>query len=108
MSWRVFTFILFIYIIIVMLSGIMSEAYFGSNETTIVDYLIRPETPTYTNPIGGITSTFAVSAGFITALFKAIFLDLPIFYGEYQIVRILILTVAMGAIIYLVVLGPKQ
>ena len=107
MSWRVFTFFLFIYLAIVLLSGVLSEAYIGSNETTIIGYLLRPPTPQYTDPVSGIVTTLATSADFMAAFFRAIFLELPIFYGEYQIIRIFILTVAGGVILYLVFLGRK-
>ena len=108
MSWRVIAGLLFLYIIVVLLTGMLTEMYWGSNETTIVDYMLRPETPTYNNPVGGIAVTFATSAGFISALFKALFLESPIFYGEYQIIRILILVVAISVIVYWVISGRQS
>ena len=108
MSWRVITGLLFLYIMVVLLTGALTETYYGANETTVIDYLIRPETPTYNNPVGGISQTFATSAGFISAFFKALLLESPIFYGDYFIVRVLILTVAAGVIIYLVISGRQS
>jgi hypothetical protein len=108
MSWRVITGLLFLYIIVVLLTGVMTETYYGANETTVIDYLVRPETPTYNNPVGGISATFATSAGFMQALFKALLLESPIFAGEYVIIRIIILCVAAGVIIYWVISGRQS
>jgi len=92
---------------VVLLSGVMTEAYYGDNATTIVSLIIRPQTPSYTNPVGGISSTFSVTSAWIGAFFQALFLDFPIFDGPYQIVRILILTTAMGVLAYQVISGIK-
>jgi hypothetical protein len=108
MSWRVIAGLLFLYIVVVLLTGVLTEVYFGTNETTIIDYMLRPETPTYNNPVGGISATFATSAGFMSALFKALFLESPLFYGDYQIIRILILVVAISVIIYWVISGRQS
>jgi hypothetical protein len=108
MSWRVITGLLFLYILVVLLTGILTKTYYGANETTVIDYLVRPETPTYNNPVGGISATFATSAGFMSALFKALLLESPIFADEYVIIRILILCVAAGVIIYWVISGRQS
>jgi len=108
MSWRVITGLLFLYIMVVLLTGVMTEVYMGSNETTIIDYMVRPETPTYNNPVGGISTTFATSAGFIGAVFKALLLESPIFANEYMIIRVLILTVAAGVMVYWVISGRQS
>jgi hypothetical protein len=108
MSWRVITGILFAYIMLVLLSTVATEIWIGSNETTIIDYMVRPETPTYNNPVGGISQTFVTSAGFMTALFKALWLESPLWSGEYQIIRWLALTVTMGVCVYWVVSGRQS
>jgi hypothetical protein len=107
MSWRVFAGLFFMYILIVLLSGIMSETYMSSNDTTIFGLILRPQTPSYTNPVGGISSTFSVTADYISAFFRALFLDFPIFSGEYAIVRILILCVVAGVIAVQVISGIR-
>lgn len=108
MSWRVITGLLFLYIVVVLLTSVLTEVYWSDNETTIIDYMLRPETPTYNNPVGGISVTFATSAGFIGALFKALFLESPIFNNEWMIVKYLILTVTLGVIIYWVISGRQS
>jgi len=107
MSWRVISGLLFLYLMVVFLTTILTKVW-SSNETTIMDFLVRPETPTYNNPVGGISQTFAASVGFIGALFKALLLESPIFDGPYVIVRIMILTVAAGVIIYWVISGRQS
>jgi hypothetical protein len=92
---------------IILISGIMTETYMSSNQTTLFSLILSPPTPSYTNPVGGISSTFSVSAAWIQAFFAAIFLDFPIFSGEYVIIRVLILTVAGGIIVYQVISGIK-
>lgn len=108
MSWRVITGIIFAYIMLVLLTTIFTEVWLGDNETTMMDFLSRPEAPTYNNPVGGISQTFVTSSDFITALFKAIWLDSPIWSGEYQIVRWLVLSITIGVVVYWVISGRQS
>lgn len=107
MSWRVITGLLFLYILIILISGIMTETYMSSNQTTLFSLILTPPTPAYTNPVGGISVTFSVAAAWFNAFLGAILLDFPIFSGPYLIVRILILCVAGGIIVFQVVSGIK-
>lgn len=108
MSWRVITGIIFAYIMLALLTTIFTEVWLGDNETTIMDYMLRPETPTYNNPVGGIAVTFANSAGFMEALWKALWLVSPLWSGEYVIVQWLALTVTIGVIVYWVISGRQS
>jgi hypothetical protein len=101
--WKVFAGLIFFWIILALLCGVMTLTYFGTNETNIASILLTPQTPSYTNPIGGITATFSVSANYMTAFFNAMFLNFPIFDGPYQIIRILFLTVIIGVLVALVI-----
>ena len=107
MSWRVISGLLFLYIMVVLLTSVLTEIYWGSNETTILDFIVRPETPTYSNPVGGISQTFVTSANFIGALFKALLLESPIFNGAAVMIRLMILVVAAGVIVYWVIFAGK-
>jgi hypothetical protein len=107
MSWRVIAGLLFLYVIIILLSGVATETYFGGNSSTIVSLILTPPTPSYTNPIGGISTTFSIAQAWLNAFLQAMFLDFPIFYGPYQIVRILILCVFGGVIVFQVISGIR-
>jgi hypothetical protein len=108
MSWRVFTGLLMLWLIIVLLTSVMTEIYVSSNVTTIFDLLARPTIPAYTNPIGGISAIFSVSAAWISALVSAFTLDSPLFSGVYVIVKWFILCVFLGIMIYQIFGGVKQ
>lgn len=101
--WKIFAGLLFFYIILILLCGVMTNLYMGSNETTIVSILMAPQTPAYTNPVGGITATFSVTSDYMSAFWKAMWLDFPIFAGEYAIFRVLFLTIIIGVVIALVI-----
>jgi hypothetical protein len=107
MSWRVIAGLLFLYLVVILLSGVMTETYFSGNGTSVFSTLLQPQTPAYTNPIGGISVTLSVTANWLAAFFQAIILDFPIFSGPYVIVRIFILVVAGGVIVYQVLSGIK-
>jgi len=101
--WKIFAGLFFLWVLIGLLCGVMTNLYFGSNQTTLVSLLMTPETPSYTNPVGGITSTFSVTASYMSAIFQMIFLDFPIFDGQWAIVRILLMSIAIGVLIALVI-----
>jgi hypothetical protein len=101
--WKVFAGLFAMYVLIGLLCGVMTNLYFGTNETTLVSLLMTPETPAYTNPVGGITQTYSVTAAYMGAVYQMMFLDFPIFSGEFAIVRVLLLSVSIGVLIALVV-----
>jgi len=101
--WKVFAGLLFLWIILALLGGATSGLYFGSNETNIISVLMAPQTPAYTNPVGGITATFSVTQQYMSVLWQAMWLDFPMFQGEYAIVRILFLVIIIGVVVALVV-----
>ena len=108
MSWRVFAGALTLWIFVALLAGVISETYFGSNETSIVSLLMTPETPAYTNPVGGISATLSVSQAWMGAFFNAMFLNYPaLFSGPFVIVRFLFLVVIMAVIILQVIQGVR-
>jgi hypothetical protein len=107
MSWRVFTGLLMLYLLVVLLTSVMTEVYVGSNVTTVFDLLARPIIPAYTNPIGGISAMFTVSGEWIGALFNAFTLNSPLFDGPYMIVKWFILTVFLGVMIYQIFGGVR-
>lgn len=101
--WKVFAGLFFLWVLIGLLCGVMTNLYFGSTETTLVSLLMSPETPAYTNPVGGITQTYSVTAAYMTAFYQMVFLDFPIFDGQWAIIRILMLSVIVGVLIALVI-----
>jgi hypothetical protein len=107
MSWRVFTGLLMLYLIVVLLTSVMTEVYISSNETTIFDLLSRPSMPAYTNPVGGISMIISVTGEWVGAIFNAFTLSSPLFSGAYQIVRWFILCVFIGILIYQIFGGVR-
>lgn len=107
MSWRVFTGLLMLYLLVVLLTSVMTEVYIGGNVTTIFDLLARPSMPAYTNPVGGISMVLNVTGEWIGALFNAFTLNSPLFDGPYMIVKWFILTVFIGIIIYQIFGGVR-
>lgn len=102
--WKVFAGLIFFWIILALLCGVITKVYFGDNETNIVSILLTPQTPSYTNPVGGITMTFSVTQKYMAAFFKAMFLDYPaLFPGPWQIFRIFFLVIIMGVLVALVI-----
>jgi len=108
MSWRLFAGWLLFYLLVILISGVASDTYMSSNQTSIISTLLQPQMPAYTNPVGGITSMFSVTAAWVSAFMAAISLDFPIFSGAYQILRLGFLTFIMGGLVYLVITGVRQ
>ena len=101
--WKVFAGLLFFWIVIALMCGVMTKVYFSDNQTNIISVLMTPQTPAYTNPVGGITMTFSVAQTYMSAIWSAMWLDFPIFYGQWAIFRVLFLVIIIGVIMALVV-----
>ncbi len=108
MTWRIFTGWIILYLLIALISGVMTKAYIDPNCIEVVSLLMQPEIPAYTNPIGGVTSMFSTASSWVQAFINMITLDFAIFNGEWQILRIFFLAYMCGAIVYLVITGVRQ
>lgn len=107
MSWRVITGLLFAWVITALLCGGLTLTYFGTNNTNLISLILSPQTPSYTNPVGGISTTVSTSAQWISAFFSAMFFDFPLFTGDYAIIRVLILTIFIGILAVQILQGIK-
>lgn len=108
MSWRVFAGLITLWILVAIIAGVINGTYFSSNDTTLLSLIMSPETPAYTNPVGGISMTISVSMAWISAFFNAMFLNYPeLFSGPFAIVRFLFLSVIIGVIVVQVISGVR-
>jgi hypothetical protein len=102
MSWRILSGWFIFYLIVALLSGVMTLIYLPDSVASIFSTLFAPPTPAYTNPVGGITMLISATGAIMTALWKFFLLDWPIFDGWYQIFRWLLLCIPLGIISYLI------
>ena len=106
-SWKIFAGLLYFWLVLALMCGVVTKMYFNGNQTNIITVLMTPQTPAYTNPVGGITMVFSVAPAFLSSLWSALWLDFPIFYGAWAIFRFMFLCIFIGIIVAMVTSSIK-
>ena len=89
-------------------SGIVEMQYLGGGETAVINRLLHPDMPSFSNPLGVVTGFISVVWGYIQALWEIFTWDFAMFQGEWALVRWgLFLCLSAGMVLSLVLVMLK-
>ena len=89
-------------------SGLIELHYLADSDAAVMNRLLHPDMPSFSNPLGVVTGFISVVWGYIQALWTMFTWDFAMFQGEWALVRWgLFLVLSMGIIVSLVLVMLK-
>lgn len=90
--------LVFLFIVLTILSGIVEGTYLGGTETTRLEKLFQPDFPAVSNFVEGVAAFLQVSWEYIANLWCIFWFQYAFFVGAWVIVQFLFMCVPAGII----------
>lgn len=91
--------------ILTLISGIIEMNTLGAGEVSLIQRLMSPDIPEYSNPIGAVTAYMSVTWQYLEAFFDILFFNYSFFQGQWLLVKyILFIPVSFAMVFSLIMM----